>query len=270
MPNLPLCLYSFCPIPDARARWRRTSGPYNRHMSDAAFDVLDLGLLPYQDAWALQKQHHARVAAGGRPTLLLLEHPAVLTLGRKAREGNNIVVTREYLDAQGIAVHEVERGGDVTYHGPGQLVAYAIFPVGRRVRDFLRLLEAACVRALATLGLPDARPNPGYAGVYLDSRHVNGRDYDQKIASIGVAVKQDVAFHGVGLNVSTNLQHFELILPCGLVDTQMTSVANEYQRRGLGAAPSMEQAKRALADAFAYEFQTYDWTLPALAAGGTA
>ena len=240
-------------------------------MQSAPFDVLDLGSLPYPEAWALQKQHHARVAAGGRPALLLLEHPPVLTLGRKAREGGNIVVTREYLAAQGIAVHEVERGGDVTYHGPGQLVAYTIFPVGRRVRDFLRLLEAACVRALAELGLPDARPNPGYAGVYLEARHLNGRDYHQKIASIGVAVKQDVAFHGIGLNVSTELQHFELILPCGLVDTQMTSVANEYQQRGLGTGPSMDAAKRALTAAFEQEFHGYDWTLPALtAAGGTA
>ncbi|WP_425146339.1 lipoyl(octanoyl) transferase LipB [Deinococcus sp.] len=243
-------------------------------MDDLGFDVLDLGLLPYPDAWALQKRHHARVVAGGRPALLLLEHPAVLTLGRKAREGHNIVVTREYLEAQGIAVHEVERGGDVTYHGPGQLVAYTIFPVGRRVRDFLRLLEAACVAALETLGLPDARPNPGYAGVYLDARHLNGRDYDQKIASIGVAVKADVAFHGVGLNVNTYLQHFELILPCGLVDTQMTSVANEYQQRGLGTPPSMLEAKQALTRAFAAAFKHYDWTLPTLmtagAAGGTA
>ncbi len=232
------------------------------------FDVVDLGLIPYADAWTLQKEHHARVAAGGRPVLLLAEHPPVLTLGRKAREGTNIVVTRAYLDSQGIAVYEVERGGDVTYHGPGQLVGYAIFPVGRRVADFLRLLEAATIEALRTLGLPDARPNPGYAGVYVDARTVNGRGYDQKICSFGVAVQRGVALHGLGLNVATNLHHFELILPCGLQDTHMTSVEREYELRGLGTAPDMAASKAALTQAFEKVFETYDWTLPEVVAGG--
>ncbi|MFC4639709.1 lipoyl(octanoyl) transferase LipB [Deinococcus hohokamensis] len=232
-------------------------------MTQGAFDILDLGLMPYREAWALQKQHHARVAAGGRPTLLLVEHPAVLTLGRKARDGDNIVVTREYLSTQGIEVFEVERGGDVTYHGPGQLVAYAVFPVGRRVRDFLRLLEQSVVDALATLGLDDARPNPGYAGVYVADRNVNGLARHQKIASIGVAVKNHVALHGVGFNVTTNLDHFDLIVPCGLTDTQMTSVAREYTLRGLTRPASVAEAKAALAEAFVCTFSTYDWSLPA-------
>lgn len=232
-------------------------------MTQGAFDILDLGLMPYRDAWALQKQHHARVAAGGRPVLLLVEHPAVLTLGRKAREGDNIVVTREYLNTQGIEVFEVERGGDVTYHGPGQLVAYAVFPVGRRVRDFLRLLEQSVVTALATLGLDDARPNPGYAGVYVTDREVGGLSRHQKIASIGVAVKSHVALHGVGFNVTTNLDHFDLIVPCGLTDTQMTSVAREYELRGQDRSASLAEAKAALAQAFAQTFSTYDWHLPA-------
>ena len=232
------------------------------------FGVLDLGLVPYADAWALQKEHHARVATGGRPTLLLAEHPPVLTLGRKAKEGNNIVVTREYLDSQGIGVYDVERGGDVTYHGPGQLVGYAIFPVGRRVADFLRLLEGATISALQRLGLPDARPNPGYAGVYVDPQTVNGRRYDQKICSFGVAVQRGVALHGLGLNVATKLQHFELILPCGLQDTHMTSIEREYERRGLGVAPDMQAAKSALTTAFSKTFESYDWTLPELATGG--
>ncbi|MFC4427670.1 lipoyl(octanoyl) transferase LipB [Deinococcus navajonensis] len=232
-------------------------------MTRGAFDILDLGLMPYREAWALQKQHHARVSAGGQPTLLLVEHPAVLTLGRKAREGDNIVVTREYLGAQGIEVFEVERGGDVTYHGPGQLVAYAVFPVGRRVRDFLRLLEQSVIDALGILGLDDARPNPGYAGVYVTDRDVNGLSRHQKIASIGVAVKSHVALHGVGLNIITNLDHFDLIVPCGLTDTQMTSVAREYDLRGLDRSASMAEAKAALSEAFARTFSTYDWSLPA-------
>ena len=230
---------------------------------DPGFDTLDLGLLPYPAAWARQKQELDRVAAGGRPVLLLVEHPPVLTLGRKAKDGENIVVTRDYLAAQGIDVFEVERGGDVTYHGPGQLVAYAIFPVGRQVRDFLRLLENAVVEALKTLGLPDARPNPGYAGVYVDPREVNGKTYDQKICSIGVAIKQNVALHGIGLNVCPDLHHFDLIVPCGLQDTQMTSVQREYELRGMRREITMPQAKKALADAFARVFEGYDWGVAA-------
>ena len=233
------------------------------------FGVLDLGVMPYRQAWDVQHRCHAQVAAGGTPTLLLVEHPPVLTLGRKAREGENIVVTREYLTGQGIEVLEVERGGDVTYHGPGQLVAYAIFPVGRRVQDFLRLLEAATITALNTLGLPDARPNPGYAGVYVDPREVNGLQYDQKIASFGVAVQKNVALHGLALNISTNLQHFELIVPCGLSGTQMTSVEREYELRGLGQSPDLDTARKALSDAFTTTFETYDWTLPELAGAGS-
>ena len=231
-------------------------------MTASPFDILDLGSVPYREAWELQHQHHQRVVAGGKPTLLLLEHPPVLTLGRKARDGNNIIVTREYLTSQNIDVLEIERGGDVTYHGPGQLVAYAIFPVERKIVDFLRLLENATIHALNELGLPDARPNPGYAGVYVNDRDVNGKEYAQKIASFGVAVKRHVALHGIGLNVSTNLQHFDLIVPCGLTDTQMTSVQREYDLRGLNRQITMPEAKQALSDAFRDVFNGYDWSIP--------
>lgn len=239
-------------------------------MTASPFAVRDLGVTPYRDAWDLQKTLHAQVAAGNAPpTLLLVEHPPVLTLGRKAREGTNIIVTRDYLKAQGIEVLEVERGGDVTYHGPGQLVAYAIFPVGRRVADFLRLLEQATISALHDLGLNDARPNPGYAGVYVTERDVNGLTYDQKIASFGVAVQRHVALHGLALNVNANLQHFDLIVPCGLTQTHMTSVQREYDLRGLNRAASMQDARAALTRAFHTTFAQYDWTLPTPAAAGS-
>ncbi len=239
-------------------------------MTASPFAVRDLGVTPYRDAWDLQKTLHAQVAAGDAPpTLLLVEHPPVLTLGRKAREGTNIIVTRDYLRQQGIEVLEVERGGDVTYHGPGQLVAYAIFPVGRRVADFLRLLEQATIRALHDLGLEDARPNPGYAGVYVTARDVNGLTYDQKIASFGVAVQRHVALHGLALNVNANLQHFDLIVPCGLTQTHMTSVQREYDLRGLNRAASMTEAKDALTRAFHTTFAQYDWTLPTPTAAGS-
>jgi len=223
--------------------------------------VLDLGVVPYADAWERQKAEHARVAAGGAPTLLLLEHPPVLTLGRKAYEGQNIIAPRELLKANGIDVFEVERGGDVTYHGPGQLVGYTIFPVGRRVRDFLRLIEQALVTLLASYGL-EARANPGYAGVYVNPRDVNGRTLDQKIASIGVAVQRNVAFHGFALNVSTNLAHFDLILPCGLQDTQMTSIHREFDLTDRADAPDMQHVKAHAERAFRETFAHYDWSLP--------
>lgn len=231
-----------------------------------AFEVLDLGKLPYSQAWEIQKQHHNRVATGGQPILLLVEHPPVLTLGRKAREGENIVATREFLRQHGIEVFEVERGGDVTYHGEGQLVAYPIFPVGRRVRDFLRLLEQAVIQTLQQQGLADARPNPDYAGVYVAERLSNGGpELQQKICSIGVAVKQNVALHGLALNVTTNLQHFELIVPCGLTDTQMTSLQREYDLRGIASRAEMQQVKKALVNAFEQVFVNYDWSLPSSA-----
>lgn len=226
-----------------------------------AFGVLDLGLLPYQDALARQKEEHARVASGGRPVLILVEHPPVLTLGRKAREGSHILAPRALLAASGIEVFEVERGGDVTYHGPGQLVAYPIFPVGRRVRDFLRLLEQVFVAVAGSYGLR-ARANPGYAGVYVEDREVGGHLMAQKLASIGVAVQRGVAFHGVALNVTTNLAHFELILPCGLVGTQMTSLARELALRGRADPPDMPGVKARTVHAFQETFAAYDWSRP--------
>ena len=107
-----------------------------------------------------------------------------------------------------------------------------------------------------------------FRSVYVEPREVNGRPLDQKIASIGVAIKRHVAFHGVGLNICTDLRHFDLILPCGLQDTQMTSLQREYGLRGLGDAPGMAEAKRAVQGAFVHTFDTYDWTLPQLAALG--
>jgi lipoyl(octanoyl) transferase len=209
-----------------------------------SFLTRDLGVVPYREGYALQLEAHARVVAGGAPELLLLEHPRVITHGRKDGEDTNLAAPLEVLARMGVDVIATERGGTVTYHGPGQLVAYAIFPVGRRVRDFLRRLENVQIKALATFGI-EARPNPGYAGVYV------GED---KIGSIGVAVKQNVALHGLALNVNTNLEDFDLIVPCGLTDTRMTSV-----QKLLARAIPMSDAKGALETAFRAEFKEYKW-----------
>jgi lipoyl(octanoyl) transferase len=127
------------------------------------FITRDLGLLPYREAYALQLETHARVVAGDPPELLLLEHPRVITHGRKDDETTNLLTPPDILERLGIEVIPTERGGTATYHGPGQLVAYPIFPVGRRVRDFLRRLENVQIQLLDQYGL-EARPNPGYAG----------------------------------------------------------------------------------------------------------
>jgi lipoyl(octanoyl) transferase len=135
-----------------------------------------------------------------------------------------------------------ERGGTATYHGIGQLVAYPIFRVGRKVRDFLRRLEDVQIWVLAQYGL-QARPNPGYAGVYVG---------DDKIGSIGVAIKQNVAIHGLALNINTNLADFDLIVPCGLQDTQMTSL-----QKLLGYEVPMLEVKKQLIEAFRLEFTSF-------------
>lgn len=214
------------------------------------FRVTDLGTLEYLKAWDVQHEVHAGVARRELPpTLLLVEHPAVLTLGRKAKEGENIIVSRDFLSEQGIAVHAIERGGDVTYHGPGQLVGYPIFPVGRRVRDFLRLLEEALVRTLSRYGL-EATGSPGYAGVWVG---------DEKVAAIGVAIQKHVAFHGFALNVSTNLEHFSYIVPCGIQDRGVTSL-----QKLLGREINLQEVKAFVEEDFRQTFQDYDFSIPEL------
>jgi lipoyl(octanoyl) transferase len=204
-----------------------------------------LGLVPYPEAYALQLETHARVAEGlSMPTLFLLEHPKVITHGRKDDPETNLLASSHSLQAAGIEVIMTERGGTVTYHGPGQLVAYPIFPVGRRVRDFLRRLENVQIRVLESYGL-EARPNPGYAGVYVG---------DDKIGSIGVAIKRNVALHGLALNVNTQLEDFDLIVPCGLADTRMTSL-----QKLLGAPLEIDVVAAKLEQAFHDEFAEYRW-----------
>ena len=211
----------------------------------SGFVTKDLGLVLYREAYAAMLELHARVADGlEAPTLLLLEHERVITHGRKDDETTNLLAPRAQLEAMGIEVVSTERGGTATYHGPGQLVAYPVFPVGRRVRDFLRRLENVQIRVLERYGL-SARPNPGYAGVYVS---------EDKIGSIGVAIKRNTALHGLALNVNTRLEDFELIVPCGLTGTRMTSV-----EKLLGHAVPMHEAKRHLEAAFRAEFAEYRW-----------
>jgi lipoyl(octanoyl) transferase len=200
------------------------------------FTLRDLGTMDYKEAWEVQLGTHAAVAEGrAQPTLLLVEHPPVITFGRKGGR-ENLLVKENFLRDKGFSLYDIERGGDITYHGPGQLVGYPIFKVGRSARDFLRKIEDSLVQMLKSYGL-ETHGSPGYAGVLLGE--------NLKIASIGVAIKRDVSFHGFALNVHTNLNHFNYIVPCGLTDKTMTSMTEQ-----LGRNVTLEEVKPKVVEAF--------------------
>jgi lipoyl(octanoyl) transferase len=183
--------------------------------------AIRLGTVPYLNALELQRDLARRRITGeiDEDVLLLLEHPPVVTLGRTAKEAH-IVSSPERLRARGVEVHEVERGGDVTFHGPGQLVGYPIFDLKRHRKDlhwYLRQVEEALIAALGNAGI-SAERNSGYTGVWTQGR---------KIASIGVHARDWVTWHGFALNVTTDLSYFDLIVPCGIPQVQMTSVSRE-------------------------------------------
>jgi len=191
----------------------------------AELGVVALGRMPYGPALELQRDLARRRIAKEIPRdlLLLVEHPPVITLGRGSQVAH-LPTPREFLDAQGIEVFEIERGGDVTFHGPGQLVGYPIFDLGGHRRDlhwFLRQMEEALITALAGFGIPGERA-AGYTGVWTRGR---------KIASIGIHVRQWVTWHGFALNVTTDLSYFDLIVPCGIPDVTMTSMQRELAER---------------------------------------
>ena len=183
-------------------------------------EVVEAGTIPYAEALDWQRQLADDRIAGrlAHDVLLLLEHPPVVTLGRNSHAAH-------LLRPQGIEIFEVERGGDVTFHGPGQLVGYPILDLHAYKQDlhwYLRTLEQALIEALAILGIPAER-NPGLTGVWTRGR---------KIASIGIHVKQWVTWHGFALNVTTDLADFDRIVPCGIQGVEMTSVQKE---RGAGS-----------------------------------
>jgi lipoate-protein ligase B len=183
-------------------------------------EVRRLGRVAYDEALALQERlRDARLAGEIPDTLLLLEHPDVITLGTGA-SGAFVRLSEPDLERQGYAVRRTNRGGEVTWHGPGQLVGYPIVDLATRGRDlhrYLRALEDVLCGALADLGIPALRRD-GYTGVWLDAR--------RKIASIGVGVRRWVTMHGFALNVCCDLARFDAIVPCGLADVRMARVCD--------------------------------------------
>lgn len=199
-------------------------------MTDRLLHVIDLGVLPYADALALQRNAAKARLSGAldQDVLLLVEHPPVITLGRSTKAGN-LLASPALLAARGVALFEVERGGDVTFHGPGQLVGYPIVDLTRHRQDlhwYLRQLEEVMIRSLAASGIGAARIH-GKTGVWVD---------DRKIASIGVHARQWVTWHGFALNVTTDLSYFDLMVPCGIQDVVMTNVARELPGATAGSA----------------------------------
>ena len=211
--------------------------------TDTALQVLDLGLTPFAETLARQEELVRLRLLGAVPdTLILVEHPPVVTLGR-AKQREHLLLDPEELRRRGVEFFEITRGGDVTYHAPGQLVGYPIFDLRQHGRDvllFCRGMEAALIAALADFGI-SASTIPGKAGVWLG---------DRKVASLGISVRRWVTLHGFALNVSTDLSGFEIIRPCGEDPGVMTSMAAI-----LGGPVSMPEVRRCVARRFAETFQ---------------
>lgn len=181
--------------------------------------VVKLGRIDYKKALGLQEKLMAlRQAGKGYDTLILLEHPPVLTIGRRGSE-SNILLPEEMLRANGVSIYNVSRGGDVTYHGPGQIVGYPIFDLnqhGKDIKDFVGKIEEVFIRLLAKeFGIDAHRDEKKYTGVWVG---------DSKITAIGIAVKHWVTMHGFAFNVNTDLNHFKWINPCGITDKGVTSL----------------------------------------------
>jgi lipoyl(octanoyl) transferase len=226
-------------------------------------NVVYLGRVDYSTALELQ-QTIVHLIKEGRigHTLLLLEHPPVITLGRNAGMAN-IIASRDFLSSQGIQLHETDRGGDVTFHGPGQLVGYPIFDLRAftpRIGavDFVRKMEEALIRTCGDLGVVTGRV-PGLTGVWTEDHP------PAKIAAIGVHISRAVTSHGFALNVSTNLEYFKLIVPCGIADKPVTSLATELERAGAGRrSPGLEQSAEIAARNFGRVFESQTLWLESL------
>lgn len=210
-------------------------------LADRANDlwVCHLGLLPYSDALAIQGQLRDRRQAGELPDVLLtLEHPPTYTRGRRSG-AEDLPMPEDFYRAKGIEVHSTDRGGRVTYHGPGQLVGYPIMAIDD-IGGYLRTMEGAIVNALAQVGVAArarTQDGPDYTGVWVGER---------KIASIGVHVSRGVTTHGFAVNVHNDLEPFSWVIACGLPDVQMTSLARE----SAGACESLDCFRRRMAYGF--------------------
>ena len=217
---------------------------------------IDLGLKDYKETWDLQQEIQTRLIRakttgsdpGGLPCVIFVEHPHVYTLG-KSGLANNLLINPGFLSSIGATFYRTDRGGDITYHGPGQLVGYPVLDLdklGIGVKKYIENIEESIILMLKDFGITASRIN-GATGVWIDSPPV------RKICAIGVKVSRGVTMHGFALNVTTNLQYFNHINPCGFTDKGVTSMEKEQ-----GCKPDMDQIKQSLlnrlADLFGIEF----------------
>ena len=212
-----------------------------KNTSQALCAITDLGLVDYQEAYQKQKQALAQTLDDQTNRLFLCEHPRVFTLGR-LDENKNFLVSPKDIEKKGIDIISVDRGGEITFHGPGQLVAYPIFHLNltnKDLKQFLCKLEDVIIDLLSYFGIVANRLS-GHTGVWIQER---------KIASIGLGVKKWVSYHGLALNVNTELKYFSLIRPCGL-DVAMTSLQKEK-----GHFFSMQEVKDKLISCFEEKFR---------------
>ena len=222
--------------------------------------VRRLGVVPYAEGLALQRRLVEQRKAGEIPDqLLLLQHPPVITLGVKTRnDRSHVLATAEALEAQGVEIFETGRGGDVTYHGPGQLVGYPILdlrPDRCDVHRYVRDLEEVLIRTAAAFGVAAAR-SEGLTGVWVGS---------EKLAAIGVRIARWITSHGFAFNVTTNLSHFDLIVPCGITDKGVTSL-----EKLLGRAVPMAEVEGAGILAFGDVFDRQPVSKPLQVPGSSA
>ena len=182
----------------------------------------DLGIIDYKEAWNLQNEIHSkRVSGEVEDYLLLLEHPNTYTLGKTAHK-ENLISSEDYLKKNQIAVYDIDRGGDITYHGPGQIVGYPIIDLNNWQKDshkYLRALEEVIIKTCRDYDLKCER-NPKHTGVWIG---------DRKIAAIGIKISRWITMHGFAFNVNTDLNLFNGIIPCGIQDKSVTSLSNELK-----------------------------------------
>ena len=214
-------------------------------MKNRSLTYCDLGLIDYKEAWKLQKEvFDLRYKKEVSDILFLLEHPNTYTLGKIA-DKNNLIGSEQYLEKNKISVYDIDRGGDITYHGPGQIVGYPIINLNDWEKDthkYLRALEEVIIKTCYEYGLSGLR-NPKYTGVWIDNR---------KIAAIGVKISRWITMHGFAFNVNTDLSLFQGIIPCGIVDKDVTSLQRE-----LGKEIEINQTKKLLLTNFSKIFN-YD------------
>ena len=206
--------------------------------------ILDLGQLNYRDAWAMQEAAHEEVAAGEPERIFLVEHPPVITYGRRPGVDRNLLAAVDQLAALGVEVVQSDRGGDITFHGPGQLVVYPIIRLADHklsVSGYVHTLEAIIIEALKVFGVP-ANTDAAAVGVWTPSQSCSSA----KVCAIGVRVRRGVTLHGLALNVATDLKFFDLIIPCGLADRPVTSLQKLLGTR----APEMSRVKSVLIEQF--------------------